>query len=79
MRKMVLAAAAAVVLAFGLMAASTSIAADDPPAKSDAKAKDGDKDKIDLPPFPEAASVKQVTRSFSGTLGRCLPSLQSTA
>jgi carboxypeptidase C (cathepsin A) len=69
MRGLMLAAAAAVVLSFGF-AASHASAADDPPAKADAaKGKDGDKKSdIELPPFPDAASVKQVTHVAGKTL-----------
>jgi carboxypeptidase C (cathepsin A) len=66
-----IAAAAVVALSFGLSAA-TAWAADDAPAKSDAKDKgdkSGDKkDGIDLPPFPADASVKQVTHVAGKTL-----------
>jgi carboxypeptidase C (cathepsin A) len=70
MRKLMIAAAAAVTLSFGLSAVTAAWAADDPPAKSDAKDKSdkGDKDKIDLPPFPADASVKQVTHVAGKTL-----------
>jgi carboxypeptidase C (cathepsin A) len=71
MRKLTLAAAVALTLSFGLLtAASHAFAADDPPAKADAaKSKDADKKSdIDLPPFPEAASVKQVTHVAGKTL-----------
>ena len=73
MRKTMLAAAAAVVLSLGLAAASSPALAADAPAKSDDKG--GDKDKIDLPPFPADASVKQVTHvagktiSYTATVG----------
>jgi carboxypeptidase C (cathepsin A) len=72
MRKLIVAAAAAVVLSLGLVASAAH--ADDPPAKSDSKS-GGDKDKIDLPPFPADASVKQVTHvagkalSYTATVG----------
>ena len=70
MRKLMIAAVAAVALSFGLMASAVS-AADDPP-KADvpdkAHEKAGDKDKIDLPPFPADASVKQVTHVAGKTL-----------
>jgi carboxypeptidase C (cathepsin A) len=66
MRKLVSAAAAAVVLSFGLCAASHAFAADDA-AKAEAS-KGGDKEKIDLPPFPADASVKQVTHVAGKTL-----------
>jgi carboxypeptidase C (cathepsin A) len=70
MRKLMIAAAAAVTLSFGLSAVTAAWAADDPPAKSDAKDKGdkADKDKIDLPPFPADASVKQVTHVAGKTL-----------
>jgi carboxypeptidase C (cathepsin A) len=67
MRKLVSAAAAAVVLSFGLCAASHAFAADDPP-KADAAKPSGDKDKMDLPSFPADASVKQVTHVAGKTL-----------
>jgi carboxypeptidase C (cathepsin A) len=68
MRKLMIAATAAVMLSFGL-SATMAWAADDAPAKSDAKDKgDKDKDKIDLPPFPADASVKQVTHVAGKTL-----------
>ncbi len=67
MAKMYVAATAAVVLLFGLSAAAPMAWADDVPAKAGAKASD-DKDKIDLPPFPETASVKQVTHVAGKTL-----------
>jgi carboxypeptidase C (cathepsin A) len=71
MRKLMIAATAAVALSFGL-AAATAAWADDAPAKSDAKDKSsgekGDKDKIELPPFPADASVKQVTHVAGKTL-----------
>ena len=74
MRRLMVAAmaAAAVVLSFGFVA-SHAFAADDPPAKSDAAKADAKKDAdkksdIDLPPFPEAASVKQVTHVAGKTL-----------
>ena len=66
MRKLMIAATAAVALSFGLAAAATAWA-DDAPAKADAK-KDGDKDKIELPPFPAEASVKQVTHVAGKTV-----------
>ncbi len=68
MRKLMIVAAAAATVSFGLMAATAR--ADDAPAKSDSKAKDdkGDKDKVDLPPFPADASVKQVTHVAGKTL-----------
>jgi carboxypeptidase C (cathepsin A) len=72
MRKLMIAAAAALTLSFGLSAVTAARAADDPPAKSDAKDKGdkngGDKDKIALPPFPADASVKQVTHVAGKTL-----------
>ncbi|HEX2815576.1 MAG TPA: peptidase S10 [Phenylobacterium sp.] len=68
MRKLMIAAVAAVVLSFGLSMAANAWA-DDAPAKSDSKGKEaGDKDKIDLPPFPADASVKQVTHVAGKTL-----------
>src|SRR5258708_34398518 len=70
MRRLMIAAAAAVTLSFGLSAA-TAAWADDAPAKSDAKdktEKPSDKDKIELPPFPADASVKQVTHVAGKTL-----------
>ena len=69
MRKLVVAAVAAVTLSVGLTAAVVAWA-DDAPAKADAK-KDADKDKkpeIDLPPFAADASVKQVTHVAGKTL-----------
>ena len=66
MRRLMIAAVAATALSFGLSATTSAWAADDPP-KADAK-KDGDKDKIDLPPFPADASVKQVTHVSGKTL-----------
>lgn len=71
MRMIRVAAAAAIVLAFGLAEAAPAAWADDAPAKSDAKdkAKDGEKkDGIDLPPFPADASVKQITHVAGKTL-----------
>ncbi|WP_372786644.1 S10 family peptidase [Phenylobacterium sp.] len=68
MRRLMIVAAAAVALSFGLSGATGAWAADDAPAKSDAKDKPGDKDKIDLPPFPADASVKQVTHVAGKTL-----------
>ncbi|MDB5499689.1 MAG: peptidase, partial [Phenylobacterium sp.] len=73
MRKLMIAAAAAVTLSFGLSAVTAAWAADDPPTTSDAKDKSdkgdkGDKDKIELPPFPADASVKQVTHVAGKTL-----------
>lgn len=71
MRMIRVAAAAAIVLAFGLAEAAPAAWADEAPAKSDAKdkAKDGDKkDGIDLPPFPADASVKQITHVAGKTL-----------
>jgi carboxypeptidase C (cathepsin A) len=65
MRGLMIAAVAAMALSFGL-ATTAAFAADDPP-KADAK-KDGDKDKIDLPPFPADASAKQVTHVAGKTL-----------
>ena len=71
MRKLWVAAAAAVVLSFGL-AASHASAADDPPKADAAKGgdkKDADKKSdIDLPAFPADASVKQVTHVAGKTL-----------
>lgn len=66
-----MAAAAAMVLSFGLSAATAH--ADDAPAKADAAKDKGDKggdkkDGIDLPPFPADASVKQVTHVAGKTL-----------
>ena len=66
MRKLMIAATAAVALSFGLATAATAWA-DDAPGKSDAKS-GGDKDKIELPPFPADASVKQVTHVAGKTL-----------
>jgi carboxypeptidase C (cathepsin A) len=67
MRRLMI-AAAVVALSFGL-SATTAAWADDPPAKADAgKDKAGDKDKIELPPFPADASVKQVTHVAGKTL-----------
>ncbi|HEY2753779.1 S10 family peptidase [Phenylobacterium sp.] len=65
MRKVMTAAAAAIVLSFGLSAAAPAWA-DEEPAKADAAK--GDKDKIALPPFPADASVKQVTHVAGKTL-----------
>ena len=62
MRKLMIVAAAAVALSFGPAA---SAGADDAPKADTAKA---DKDKIDLPPFPADASVKQVTHVAGKTL-----------
>ena len=68
MRRLLVAAAFAVGLSFGLPAA-----ADD--AKPDAPKADAAKDKIDLPPFPADATVKQVTHvagktvSYTATVG----------
>jgi carboxypeptidase C (cathepsin A) len=77
MRKMMLAATAALVLSFGL-SASVAWAVDDAPSKSDAasgkdRGEKGDKsdkgkDGIELPPFPADASVKQVTHVAGKTL-----------
>jgi len=68
MRMMMVAAAAAMVLSFGLSTAVSAQAADDPP-KADAAKKDGDKkDGVELPPFPADASVKQVTHVAGKTL-----------
>jgi carboxypeptidase C (cathepsin A) len=67
MRRVMIAAAAAAALAFGLSAGAAARAADDLP-KADSK-KDADKkDGIDLPPFPADASVKQVTHIAGKTL-----------
>jgi carboxypeptidase C (cathepsin A) len=63
-----MAAVAALALAFGLVAAGQAARADETPAKTDAAKKDGDKDKVDLPPFPADASVKQVTHVAGRTL-----------
>jgi hypothetical protein len=65
MRSM-LSAAAAVFLLAGSAAAVPALAADDAP-KADA-GKPADKDKIDLPPFPADATVKQVTHVAGKTL-----------
>jgi carboxypeptidase C (cathepsin A) len=67
MRKLMIVAAAAVAFSFGLSNAA-SARADDAPAKADTAKKDGDKDKIELPPFPADASVKQVTHVAGKTL-----------
>lgn len=67
MRSLMTAAAAALVLSFGLAAATNAGAADEP-AKADAS-KAGDKDKIELPPFPADASVKQVVHVAGKTVG----------
>ena len=71
MRKLLVAAAAAVVLSFGFAATHAS-AADDSPKADAAKAgdkKEADKKSdIDLPPFPDAASVKQVTHVAGKTV-----------
>jgi carboxypeptidase C (cathepsin A) len=67
MRRVMIAAAAAAALAFGLSAGAAARAANDLP-KADSK-KDADKkDGIDLPPFPADASVKQVTHIAGKTL-----------
>src|SRR4051794_13109103 len=63
MLKLMQAAVLAAVLALG--AAPLAVAADDPPKADAGKA---DKDKIDLPPFPADASVKQVTHVAGKTL-----------
>jgi carboxypeptidase C (cathepsin A) len=74
MRNLVIAAAAALALSLGIAGVSTHAWAADEPAKGDA-AKGGDKDKIDLPPFPADASVKQVihvagrTVNYTATVG----------
>src|SRR5579862_3983023 len=69
MRRLTLAAAAAVTLSFALSVMATPALADDAPAKADAAKKDGDKKSdIDLPPFPADASVKQVTHVAGKTL-----------
>src|SRR4249920_2799194 len=65
MRLVLTAAVAALALSFGLSRATLAFAADDAPAKSDAKDK---KPEIDLPPFPADASVKQVTHVAGKTL-----------
>jgi uncharacterized membrane protein len=54
MRKLTMAVAAAMVMAFGLSTAGATRAADDPPKADAGKDKASDKEKIDLPPFPEA-------------------------
>ncbi len=61
------AAVAAVVFSVGFSVLVPCALADDAPAKAAAKSSD-EKDKIDLPPFPEAASVKQVTHVAGKTL-----------
>lgn len=66
MRNWMTAAAAALALSLGL-ATATNVFAADAPAKADA-GKSADKDKIDLPPFPADASVKQVTHVAGKTL-----------
>jgi carboxypeptidase C (cathepsin A) len=67
MRGLSKAAMLAAVLMLGAIAPATSaFAADDAP-KADAS-KDKDKDKIDLPPFPADATVKQVTHVAGKTL-----------
>jgi carboxypeptidase C (cathepsin A) len=65
-----IAAAAAMTFSFGLSTSTGVRAADDPPKSETTKAdaKGGDKDKIDLPPFPADASVKQVTHVAGKTL-----------
>ena len=74
MRNLIPAAAAALALCLGLTALAPAARADDEPAKADA-AKPADKEKIDLPPFPADASVKQVahvagkTLSYTATVG----------
>ena len=67
MRKMIKVAGLAALLLFAA-APATAWAAEDPSAKSDAAKKDGDKDKIELPPFPADATVKQVTHVAGKTL-----------
>ncbi|HXA40014.1 MAG TPA: peptidase S10 [Phenylobacterium sp.] len=67
MRKLMIVAAAAAAFSFGFSSAASAWA-DDAPAKADAAKKDGDKDKIELPPFPADASVKQVTHVAGKTL-----------
>ncbi|HEX3699806.1 MAG TPA: peptidase S10 [Phenylobacterium sp.] len=77
MRRVMAAAAAVLVLSFGLAgAASHAWAADDAPKAAAKGDKDGgDKAKTDLPPFPADASVKQVTHvagktiSYTATVG----------
>ncbi|WP_309605253.1 S10 family serine carboxypeptidase-like protein [Phenylobacterium sp.] len=69
MRKLMIVAAAAVALSFGLCAAASAGAEDAP--KADAAKADSakaDRDKIELPPFPADASVKQVTHVAGKTL-----------
>ena len=71
MRRLMIAAVAAVALSFGLSATTGAFAADDPPkadAKKDAAKDAAKKDDIDLPPFPEPASVKQVTHVAGKTV-----------
>ena len=67
MRKLMIVAAAAVALSFGL---STAARAEDAPKADAAKADaaKADRDKIELPPFPADASVKQVTHVAGKTL-----------
>src|SRR5579859_1471536 len=67
MRNGFVAALALLVISFGLSSFVPNALADEAPAKSSAKSAD-DKDKIDLPPFPDAASVKQVTHVAGKTL-----------
>jgi carboxypeptidase C (cathepsin A) len=67
MRKKVMAGTIALALVLGMGAAGQAAWADDAP-KADAGKGGGDKDKIDLPPLPADASVKQVTHVAGKTL-----------
>jgi carboxypeptidase C (cathepsin A) len=66
--------AAAFALAFGVWAGAPAASAADEPAKPEA-AKPADKDKVELPPFPADASVKQVVHiagkqvNYTATVG----------
>src|SRR5207302_149783 len=70
MRMVRMAAAAAMVLAFGLSGLAPRAWADEGATKSDGKSDKGadKKDGIELPPFPADASVKQVTHVAGKTL-----------
>jgi carboxypeptidase C (cathepsin A) len=67
MRVLSKAAMLTAVLMLGAAAPAASAFADDAP-KADAAKDKGDKDKIELPPFPADASVKQVTHVAGKTL-----------
>ncbi|WP_297695562.1 peptidase S10 [Phenylobacterium sp.] len=67
MRKLISAAAAVLALSLGLAAVSPCAVAADETARSDA-AKSEAKEKIELPPFPADATVKQVTHVAGRTL-----------